>query len=145
MLALRGVELPLVHLMEFLRERLNMKTYHIENMTVFLILTSVVVVTGNELNIWKWIEVFAVHFTFLHASVAQRLEERQRFKHKSHGVVEVDCYYKLPWYLVGKEVLWLVTFIHLQAWPALAGVLIFLAYYPWRSIWRKYHPVPGHQ
>ncbi|MDQ3018924.1 MAG: hypothetical protein M3Q64_03575 [bacterium] len=140
-LALKSIELPLVHTMEFLRGRLKFKTYQVENITVFTILIMVLIATRSELNIWKWVELLAVFFTFLHASIAQRLEERQRQRHLDHGEAEVDCYYKLPWYLVGKEILWLITFVYLGAWAALAGVMIFLAYYPWRSIWRKYHPV----
>lgn len=133
--------LPLVRIMEWFRKTFHIKTYRVENAFVFLILVTVLIVTDNIFNVWKWIELFAVYFTFQHVSISQRLEERQHKEFTESGVAKVDCYYKLPRYLVGKEVLWLVTFIYLHAWAALAGVLILLTYYPWRAMWRKYHPI----
>lgn len=69
------------------------------------------------------------------------MEERQHKHFELHGKADVECYYKLQRYLVGKELLWMATFIYLQAWAALVGVIIMLAYYPWRAVWRKYHPL----
>jgi hypothetical protein len=37
-----------------------------------------------------------------------------------------------------KEALWMATFIHKELWGALAGVAVFLAYYPWREVWREH-------
>lgn len=32
----------------------------------------------------------------------------------------------------------MATFIHKELWGALAGVAVFLAYYPWREVWREH-------
>jgi hypothetical protein len=38
-------------------------------------------------------------------------------------------------------IFWFVYFILLGAWSALAGVIVFLLYTPWRNYYRKYHPI----
>jgi len=119
------------------------KTYRFEEAFVLFTLVGVTVLTGGYASSWKWIEVAAVFLTFVHASIGQRLEERQRYQLETDGHATVECFYKLGPVFVGKEFLWMIAFIHAQLWSALVGVFIFLMYYPWRAEWRKKHPLSG--
>lgn len=75
----------------------------------------------------------AVFLTFCHMSVGSRLEEAQdRTDQKT-----VECYRKLTYYLVAKESLWLVAFLLLQAWTAIAGIPLFLFYPAWRRLYLR--------
>lgn len=111
-----------------------------------------------------WVTAGAVFLTFMHMQIADRLAEteglrtrlqqeadaRERFARTMGDNTSiasaaaarttldhyVECYWKLKWYLVGKEILWLVTFVLLKAWPALVGVGLFLLYPVWRHFYR---------
>ncbi len=135
------IGLPFVKITEFFKRTLGLKTYQVESAFVFCALAATVVLTRNYGNGWKWVELFAVFFTFQHAIISQRLEEKQHQRFKNFGKAEVECYHKLQKYFIGKELLWMATFIYLHAWAALVGVFIFLIYYPWRKVWRKHHPL----
>lgn len=136
-----GVENPAIWLVERIKRLTGCKTYHVESGFVLLVLALVVVLTGHTLTWSKWIEMFAVFFTFSHASVAQRLEEKQQQQLETHGEAEVECFRMLEAYFIGKEFLWMIAFIEMEAWPALTGVIIFLMFYPWREAWRRRHPL----
>lgn len=73
----------------------------------------------------------AVILTFAHAQVADRMAEKQA----ALTVPDVHCYRWAARYYIGKEVCWFAYFAALQSWPALVGVVAFLAY----PIWRRHH------
>lgn len=136
---LHRLEIIPVRLVEKIKQAFKVKTFVVENAFVLIILVVTNLLTADWHNPWKWIQVLAVYLTFEHAGISQRLEEMQRKKVQELQTVEVECYNKLWKVFVGKELLWMATFIYLQAWPALVGVFIFLMFYPWRKLWRKYH------
>lgn len=86
-------------------------------------------------------------------SISQRLEhthlepdERARLlaeiaKAEQTWTIHVDCHWKLKWYLVSKEIWWLIYFVYLGAWSALVGVGLFLLYPLWRHWYRSKWPV----
>ncbi|MEI8224186.1 MAG: hypothetical protein WCG20_03635 [bacterium] len=128
---------------EAIKKNLNIQTYFIEYAFVAIILIAVAIGSGKG---WiEWIGVAAVFLTFGHASIAERLREREALRHLKRSPIEVACYWKLPYYFYAKELLWLLYFVCIGAWSALAGVFVFLAYTPWRSYYRKWHPIrePG--
>jgi hypothetical protein len=92
-------------------------------------------VTGNHPI--EWIGALAVLCSFGHASVADRLAEKQALKKD----MEVSCYKKLFWFYFAKEILWLSYFLLHKTYAAIIGVVIFLLYPIWRKVWRKYHPM----
>lgn len=55
--------------------------------------------------------------------------------------IQVECHWKLKWYLVSKEICWLGYFVYLGAWSALVGVVLFLLYPLWRHWYRSKWPV----
>ncbi len=117
---------------------LNM-TYHWEAVFVGIILC----ITGlmSDKGWIEWVGVVAVFFTFMHASVAERLAESEGYRKTQGEAIYVDCYYKLPRYFYIKEACYFVYFILLGAWSAVVGVFIFLAYPIWRKYWRKHNPI----
>ena len=104
-------------------------TWHVELAVVASILFSVALVTGGRVEL---VGAGAVSLSFAHAQVADRLAEREA----ARAVATVECHRWATRYLVGKEALWLVYFVALHAWSALAGVALFLAYPVWRRLWR---------
>lgn len=137
----RVIEKPSVWLVENIKEMTGCRTYHVENSAVALVLVIVLLSTGNWSHPFKWVEALAVLMTFGHAGIAQRLEEQQRQQLDLHGEAQVPCFYKLEPMFVGKETLWMITFAVAGLWSALAGVFVFLMYYPWREAWRHQHPL----
>src|SRR3990167_10232473 len=127
-LILQLFKYPLISLVEKLKKLTNAQTYQIEVSFVALALLVVWFLAGRTLI--EAIGAFAVLMTFQHASVANRLEEKQAQKAKETGKAEVACYRKLGHYFLAKETTWLIYFIALHAWSALVGVFIFLFYYP---------------
>jgi hypothetical protein len=118
---------------------MQVRTWHLELSVVALVLSAVALITSN--NLIQWIGVGAVTLTFAHAQVATRLAERE--EHRGRSQATVECYYMAQRYFVGKELLWLVYFVLLQAWTALVGVGLFLVYPIWRRWWRQRHPLGG--
>lgn len=133
----------LVRIVEILKRRFRLKTYQVEYAFVFLCLSAVaagrIILTGHG---WvEWIGVAAVCGTFAHASVANRLEEREAKRAAQTGTPDVECYRKLARYFFLKETAWFVYFTLVGAYSALVGVVLFLLYGRWRKAWRRYHPV----
>ena len=129
----------LIKLVEWIKKTFHVQTYVIEYVFVAAILIAVALVTRKG---WiEWIGIVAVFLTFGHASIAERLREREELRQIKKSPVEVHCYYKLPYYFYAKETLWFVYFILLGAYSALAGVIIFLLYTPWRNYYRKHHQI----
>ncbi len=111
-------------------------------LVVFIILATVTIFTGN--NLVEWLGVFAVLFTFGHASVSNSLAEEQHRKFQMTGQVEVECYRWSTRYYVLKESFWLFYFILHQSYAALVGVIVFLLYPLWRKWYRKHYPYNRH-
>jgi len=129
----------LIRYIERLKNKLRIQTHIIEYVFVATILIIVAIVTKKGLI--EYIGITAVFLTFCHASIAERLREREELRQIKKSPVEVHCYYKLPYYFYAKEILWFLYFILLGAYSALAGVIIFLLYTPWRNYYRKHHPI----
>jgi hypothetical protein len=141
------------------------KTWVLEAAVAGTALSTTAALTVSPENIAAtWVTAAAVFLTFMHMQIADRLadaeELRTRLQQKADKAVSfaktmgdntsiaaaeaakvtldhyVECYWKLTWYLVAKEILWLVTFVLLKAWPALVGVGLFLLYPIWRHFYR---------
>lgn len=113
------------------------ETWMAETSVVAAILFTICYLNGNQ---WiEWIGTIAVLFSFKHASIADRLAERQAVK--TVEFQEVKCYKKLHMFYYIKEVLWLSYFLLHKAYAPIVGVAIFLLYPIWRKIWRAYHPI----
>lgn len=113
---------------------MKIKTWQGEMAVVAVVLSTVAFVRGD----WReWIAAAAVLATFGHASVAERMRERE----EARDQVEVDCV-KWTWgYFLVKEVLWAAFFVLTGAYAALAGVGVFLAFPFWRKWWRRRYPL----
>lgn len=110
---------------------MQLRTWHLEASVVALALFGVTLAFSSD---WVgWIGASAVFLTSRHASVADRLREKEKY-----GLDDpVVC---LPWlnlYWVAKEALWLVYFVSLEAWPALVGVALLGLYPLWRGYYRR--------
>jgi hypothetical protein len=132
------IGLLLVKGMEWLKKTFHCYTYHVEGMIVLIVLIGATLLTDKS---WiEYIGVAAVFFTFMHATIAEYMREAEAKRAQTNGEVLVDCHHKLPYYFYAKEICWFIYFFLLGAHAALAGVIIFLLYQPWRKLWRKYHP-----
>lgn len=109
-----------------------MKTWKIEMLVVATILL-VVNYLSHKLFSIEILAAIAVILTFGHAQIADRLAEKEAQK----DIPEVDCYRKMWYYFVGKEMFWFLYFFMNHSYSALVGVFVFLAYPVWRSIYRK--------
>lgn len=117
-------------------------TYRWECLVATLWLSSVTLVVTDWSDLRRAaaqvITALAVMGAFAHMSVGARLEEAQdRTDQKT-----VACYRKLTYYLVAKELLWLVAFLLLQAWTAIAGIPLFLFYPAWRRLYLRLQAQP---
>lgn len=112
-----------------------MKTWKKEAIVVGSVLLIQLCFTGFKFQ--EIIGSLAVYFTFLHAQVADRMQERQAIKE----VPDVECYKKLNYYFVGKETLWVAFFLMTGAYSALAGAILFSLYPLWRQYYRKIKPI----
>jgi len=115
-----------------------MKTWHFEWAVVAAILVAVNVAT--RATAIAWVGAAAVLLSFGHASVADRLAERQRqlhFSARTDGEL-VHCYRWLARYLLAKETLWVVYFLATRSYPALVGCGVFLMLPIWRRLYRRW-------
>ncbi len=113
-----------------------MKTWHFENAFVAFVLSLTILATGGRPI--EWIGALAVYCGFCHASIAERMREREA----ARTVPSVECYRLATVFFLGKEACWVVYFVALHAWSALVGCAIFMAYPLWRKAWRRWHPLP---
>lgn len=112
-----------------------MKTWHLENAVVAAVLAAVALCTGGS---WReWIGAAAVFCGFCHASIAERMREREA----ARPVPSVECHRLSTWFFLAKEAFWVVYFVALGAWSALVGCGLFLLYPLWRRWWRSVHPM----
>jgi hypothetical protein len=113
---------------------MKVRTYQVER-AVAAVVVGAIAVYRND---WReWVGACAVLLTFCHMQVSDRLAERQAAKSEP----DVECHRWLGYYLVAKEVHWVVYFVLLEAWTALAGVPLFLLYPAWRRWWRTHYPL----
>lgn len=108
-----------------------MKTWKIEISVVTIILLAVNLLTHKIFTI-EALAAIAVLLTFGHAQIADRMAEQEGLRDKP----AVDCYRKLWYYFVGKELFWCLYFLMNHSYSALVGVIVFIAYPIWRSIYR---------
>lgn len=114
---------------------MTLRTWHFENAVVAVTLIIVTVCTGGT---WReWVGAVAVFCGFCHASIAERLREREA----ARPVPSVECHAKATWFFGIKEVAWFVYFVSLRACPALIGCGLFIIYPLWRRQWRKWYPM----
>lgn len=112
-----------------------MKTWRIEVIVVVIVLLIQLYFTHFKLN--EIICSLAVLLTFCHAQIADRLQEQQEIL--THKVVE--CYWKLKYYFIAKECLWIAFFILTHSYSAISGAILFSLYPIYRKIYRKYRPI----
>jgi hypothetical protein len=103
-----------------------------EAFVVAVVLAAVAAVTGGGLL--QWLSALAVLLSFMHAQVADRMTELQAAAVRP----DVPCWRWSRRYFLGKELAWCAVFAMSRAWPALAGVALFLLYPFWRRAWRTW-------
>jgi hypothetical protein len=108
-----------------------MKTWKVEMLVVAAILMAVNFFAHKLFTI-EILAAAAVVLTFGHAQVADRLAEKEA----QREVPEVECYRKMWYYFVGKEIFWLLYFFLNHSYSALVGVFVFLLYPVWRRVYR---------
>jgi hypothetical protein len=113
-----------------------MRTWVPEAVIVASVLGIVAALTGGGLL--QWVSALAVLLSFMHAQVADRMTEKQQdlARRGWAGGEYVECWRWSRRYFMGKELAWCAVFTMGRAWPALAGVGLFLAYPVWREVWR---------
>jgi hypothetical protein len=109
----------------------KLPTWAYEQALVALILFLTVKLTKGGYT--EYLGSLAVLFTFSHASISNRLTEKEALR----KVPEVSCYKWSLRYFIGKEILWFIYFIVHKSWAALVGVILFLIYPVWRSYYRR--------
>lgn len=92
---------------------------------------------------WEALGALAVLLSFMHGQIGDRHSAAASRQYSTGGVVEVECWRWERRYFLGKEVLWVVYFVHLQAWSALVGCALFLVYPLWRKWWVSRRPTTG--
>lgn len=112
-----------------------MKTWQIESLVVLLLLT--LSLFFKEVTFADVTCVIAVWVTFMHAQVADRMQEKQAAMVKP----DVECFRWSNRYFYVKEILWVVFFISLHSYPALIGCFTFLIYPYYRKLYRKRKPL----
>jgi hypothetical protein len=112
-----------------------MKTWHFEHAVVVTVLLGVWLATGHELR--ELAGSLAVYLSFGHASVSERLREREA----ARAVPSVECHRASTWYFIGKELCWALYFVWSGTYAALVGCAVFAAYPLWRRWWRRVHPM----
>lgn len=112
----------------------SLPTWFWETLLVSLVMSAVVLISGNPL---EGIGALAVLAAFAHAQVSDRMAEQQAAKAKP----DTHCWRWSLRYFVAKELLWLAYFVAHGSWSALAGVGVFLLYPLWRKRWRARRPL----
>lgn len=114
---------------------MTLRTWHVETLVVgALLATSALAAGARALD---WLSAGAVLLSFGHASIADRLAEREA----SRVVRSVHCVRYLQAYWVAKEALWVAVFAVGHVWPALVGCGVFLAHPVWRRWYRARKPL----
>jgi hypothetical protein len=108
------------------------KTWKLEMLIVSIILIAVNYFT-HKLYTIELLAALAVLMTFGHAQIADRLAEQEALR----TIPVVDCYRKMWYYFIGKEIFWFLYFFLNHSYSALIGVFVFIAYPFWRKLYRK--------
>ena len=110
---------------------LSLSCWQFEATFVAIILIVTAALSGGKVT--DWMGAAAVLFTFMHGQISFDFEESQEHLEKP----TVSCFKWSGRYFVAKELLWIATFIFLQAWPLLVGRFIFATYPKWRKWFRS--------
>lgn len=114
-----------------------MKTWMVERTVAAVLLATVWWWAGGGLV--ETVGSLAVLAGFSHGQVADRLSEKEGQRASRPNPADlVECWHLERRYFLQKEALWLVYFVALGAWSALAGVGLFLGYRAWRALYRTY-------
>lgn len=103
----------------------------------FVAVVLAVVVLVTRAPALEWLGAVAVLLGFGHATVSERLAEREAARQRP----SVPCHAMAKRYFVAKEIAWFAFFAAHGAWSAIAGVVLMLAYPMWRRAWRSRHPM----
>lgn len=114
---------------------IKMRTWMYEAAVVAAILLGVWLFTGHRTI--EAVGALAVFFTFKHAQIADRMQERQAMQENP----DVECYRWSNRYFVMKELLWIFFFAYTGAYSALVGAGVFCVYPFWRKWYRKRKPI----
>lgn len=112
-----------------------MRTWIWEMIVVGIVLSAVALFFSNDLA--GWLTTAAILATFGHAQIGDRMQERQSMMESP----SVECHWKMNYYFVGKEVLWISMFLVVKNYPAIIGSALFILYPKWRKWWRKKKPI----
>lgn len=107
------------------------KTWYYEAAVMALLLG--ISLMFGVVNLAALLSAAAVFTSFMHCQVSDRLREYA----SGQQAVPPECHTKERYYFFLKEILWIATFISLQAWPALIGSFGFIIYPIWRKFWRQ--------
>jgi hypothetical protein len=111
----------------------EIKTWHVELFAVSCVSVGTAMIAGGGM---QFLAALAVILTFGYVQIADRMRESQA----QQPIPDVDCAWKLNWYLISKEICWLLLFALTGQWTALLSVPLFLMYPVWRAWWRRIHP-----
>lgn len=115
-----------------------MKTWRLEMLVVAAVLLAVNILTHKLFTI-EVLAAFAVLMSFGHAQIADRLAEQESLR----AIPAVECFKKMAYYFVAKEVFWFLYFLLNHSYSALVGVFLFLAYPIWRRFYRRHYQLHG--
>ena len=115
---------------------MKIKTYQIESLVVLVVLIAPFII-AKHISTTEIIAALAVFFTFQHAVISDRMQERQA----AMVTPDVECHWKSVYYFCAKEFLWITFFIMIKSWAALNGAIIFFIYPFWRKLYRKKYPL----
>ena len=114
-----------------------LRTWHIESAVVALFLYSIVVLstilTGSD---WREESVGCLALFFSHGrnSIMFRMTEAQA-KVADHDPHKVVCWRWAGFYFLAAESAWAIYFVRHHAWAALSGVVLFVGYAQWRTVY----------
>lgn len=115
---------------------LKLRTYQKEYLFVLAVLVTPLFFIPH-IRLTEIIVTAAVFVTFLHAQVADRMQEKQA----AMVTPDVECHWKSNYFFMLKEALWITFFIMIHSWAALTGAIIFFLYPFWRKWYRRRYPL----
>lgn len=114
---------------------MNLRTWHIETAVVASVLAAVAIATGSQPI--EWLGAAAVLVGFGHASISNRLTEREAARERP----QVECYRMAKWHWAAKEALWAAYFVAHHSYSALVGCVVFGLHPLWRGWYRARRPL----
>ena len=129
-----------VRIFEDVRKTTGLKQHYIETAVAAVILIITAVISGKG---WvEWVGVLGVILTFEYQVLSTYLREHAEAREQRGKKSKSDFIYKeiqVLYYL--KELIWVLYFLALGAYSALAGTFIFISYGAWRKVYRKMIPL----